>query len=95
MLENAKIVGVAFDSNGICLSTQFLDATLDIGESADFSFTFETETAIHSVKVYIMNPTTMEILSDFTEISVYDTSSDEQSVDEDVYKEILEVEEEY
>lgn len=95
VLENAKIVGVAFDSNGICLSTQFLDATLDIGESADFSFTFETEAAIHSVKVYIMNPTTMEILSDFTEISVYDTSSDEQSVDEDVYKEILEVEEEY
>lgn len=95
VLENAKIVGVAFDSNGICLSTQFFDATLDIGESADFSFTFETETAIHSVKVYIMNPTTMEILSDFTEISVYDTSSNEQSVDEDVYKEILEGEEEY
>lgn len=96
IIENAQIVVMAFDSNGIYLGSKFQSVTLEAGESAEFSVDFDTEVEIDSVKVSIINPLTLEALSDFTEISIYDESIEESSEDEEaLYNELIEVEEEY
>lgn len=95
-IENAQIIVMAFDSNGIYLGSRFQSVNLEAGESAEFSVGFDTEVEIDSVKISIINPISLEPLSDFTEISIYDETIEKTSEDEEaLYNEIIEVEEEY
>lgn len=97
IIDNAKLSVMAFASGGIYIETQFQSVTLNPGESTEFSFEFDTDYEIDTVKVSIIDSVTLEPLTDFTEISLYDDEINNVYTDEEEewYKEVLDVEEEY
>ncbi len=93
-IESCKVLVTAYDERGIYIDTVISDASAAAGDEIEFYAEFDTELAVSTVKVTLIDAITMEPLSDYKETKL--ETADAQMFaedDSDIYYEIVEGEE--